>query len=187
MWEAKVDWDDPIPPAIEEEWLLWRSQLKHLCQVHIPRCYFPKQAQIVSFQLHGFSDASENAYARVVYLRMEDSDGVTYTSLVASKTRVAPIKRLSIPRLELCAAHLLTKLLEHVRSTLKIPIEDVFAWTDTMIVVNWLDGSLWVGSGWPYSCLLTQRPHCDPSHCMCFWRRTPQKVLGDKRKSIIRI
>ena len=97
--------------------------------------------QIVSTQLHGFSDASESAYAGVVYLRMIDSDGNVHISLVASKTKVAPLKRLTIPRLELCGAHLLTKLLEHIRLTLKIPIEDVYAWTDSTIVINWLDGN----------------------------------------------
>ena len=141
VWETKVDWDDPVPPLIQEEWNLWRSQLPSLREVHIPRCYFPKQAQIESFQIHGFSDASENAYAAVVYFRMEDREGAVYTSLIASKTKVAPIKRLTIPRLELCGAHLLTKLLEHVRTTLKIPIEQIFAWTDSTIVINWLDGS----------------------------------------------
>ena len=141
VWESKVDWDDPVPPPIQEEWISWRSQLRSLRQVHVPRCYFPKQAQILTFQLHGFSDASEDAYAAVVYFRMTDRDGAVYTSLVASKTKVAPIKRLTIPRLELCGAHLLTKLLEHVRATLKIPIEQVYAWTDSTIVISWLDGN----------------------------------------------
>ena len=138
VWESKVDWDDPVPLPIEEEWISWRSQLGSLRQVHIPRCYFPKQAQIVTFQLHGFSDASENAYAAVVYFRMTDCDGAVYTSLIASNTKVAPIKRLTILRLELCGAHL---LLEHVQTTLKIPIEQVFAWTDSTIVIHWLDGN----------------------------------------------
>ena len=62
-------------------------------------------------------------------------------ALVTSKTRVAPIKRLSIPKLELCGAFLLTKLLNHVGDILQIPIEDVTAWTDNTIVINWLDGS----------------------------------------------
>jgi hypothetical protein len=141
VWESKVEWDDPVPPPIKEEWMLWRSQLKYLHQVHIPRCYFPKQTQIVSFQIHGFSDASESAYAGVVYFRMTDREGAVHTSLIASKTKVAPIKRLTIPRLELCGAHLLTKLLEHVRKTLKVPIEQIYGWTDSTIVINWLDGN----------------------------------------------
>ena len=104
-------------------------------------CYFPKEAEIVSTELHGFSDASESAYAGVVYLRMLDSKGRVHTSLVASKTKVAPIKRLTVPRFELCSAHLLTKLLHYVRSTLNILVDDAYAWTDSTIVFNWLDGS----------------------------------------------
>lgn len=94
-------------------------------------------------------DSSEDAYSGVVYLRMEDSTGDVHVALVASKTQVAPIKCLSIPRLELCGAFLLTKLL---RDTLQIPIEDVTAWTDSTIVINWLDDSpcrfkTYVGNG----------------------------------------
>ena len=116
VWEAKIDWDDPVPQPqpIADEWELWRSQLKSHSQTHIPHCYFPKDVQVVSTQLHGFSDALESAYAGVVYLRMVDSHGKVHISLVASKTKVAPLERLTIPRWELCGAQLLTKLLEHV-------------------------------------------------------------------------
>ena len=64
-----------------------------------------------------------------MYFRMTDHDGAVYTSLITFKTRVAP-------RLELCGSHLLTKLLEHVRTTLKIPTEQVYTWTDSMIVMK---------------------------------------------------
>ena len=100
-----------------------------------------KTCQVTSLQLHGFSDASENAYSGVVYLQMEDTDTNVHVALVASKTRVFPIKRLLIPRLELCRAHILTKLRSHVRSTLSIPIQNVMVWTDSTIVINWLDSS----------------------------------------------
>ena len=122
LWEQKVDWDDPVPQTIREAWLQWRCELSLLANKPIPRCYFPKTVQVTSFQLHGFSDASELAYAGVVYLRMVDSDENVHISLVTSKTNVAPIKRLTIPRLELCGAQLLARLLFHVKEALRIQI-----------------------------------------------------------------
>ena len=94
-----------------------------------------------SFQLHVFCDASEDAYAAVVYLRGQDKGGDVHISLVISKTRVAPIKRLTIPRLELCGAKLLSQLLHHVQHSLGISVESVFAWTDSSIVLSWLIGN----------------------------------------------
>ena len=122
LWEQKIDWDDAVPESIREAWsqMAWRSELNMLTEKRIPRCYFPKEAKIISTQLHGFSDASELAYAGAVYLRMCDSEGNVHGSLVTSKTKVAPIKRLTIPRLELCGAHLLAQLLHHVREALHV-------------------------------------------------------------------
>ena len=100
LWEQKVEWDDPVPDVIQDTWVRWISELTSLSTKDIPRCYFPKTATIVSVQLHGFSDASEKAYCGVVYLRIIDSLGNVHVSLVMSKTRVAPMKRLFIPRLD---------------------------------------------------------------------------------------
>ena len=111
LWEQKVDWDDEVPPSIRVVWFRWRAELKLLSTKSIPRCYFPKDSRVISMELHGFSDASESAYAAVIYTRIIDSQGNVHVSLVMSKTKVAPIKRLSIPRLELCGAHLLANLL----------------------------------------------------------------------------
>lgn len=141
LWEEKVDWDDPVPSTIHEAWSQWRSELNLLSEHHIPRCYFPKNSNVVSMQLHGFSDASEQAYAGVVYLRTVDSAGCIHTSLVMSKTKVAPIKRLTIPRLELCGAHLLAQVLHHCKEVFSLSLKDVFAWTDSTIVLNWLTGN----------------------------------------------
>ena len=77
----------------------------------------------------------------MVYLRLTDSDENVHISLVASKTKVAPIKRLNIPRLELCGAHLLARLLHHVKYVLHVSHNNVFAWTDSMIVLDWLVGN----------------------------------------------
>lgn len=141
LWEQKVDWDDPVPINIQSVWERWRSELPQLTKKMIPRCYYPNGVAIVSMELHGFSDASEEAYAAVVYLRMIDSQDNIHTSLVTSKTRVSPIKKLTIPRLELCGALLLSRLLNHVKGVFGIPMDCVHAWTDSTIVLSWLSGS----------------------------------------------
>ena len=110
-------------------------------EAHIDCCYFPKTAVISSMQLHGFSDASERAYAGVIYLRMSDAEGHIFVSLVMSITKVAPIKRITIPRLELCGAHLLAQMVHHVKEVIHIPLSAVCARTDSTIVLNWLSGS----------------------------------------------
>ncbi len=141
LWELRIDWDDYVPSKILEVWAQWESELPQLITCRIPRYYFPKTSQVTTLQLHGFCDASENAYAGVVYLRGQDILGNTHISLVMAKTRVAPLKRLTIPRLELCGAHLLSELLHHVMEVYEIPMQQTFAWTDSTIVLNSLDGS----------------------------------------------
>ena len=88
-------------------------------------------------ELHGFSDASNKAFAAVVYLWMEHANGDIEINLVASKTRVAPIKRQSIPRLEFVGATILVRLVKSVKeamSSLKTPPE-VFLWSDSYYTV----------------------------------------------------
>ena len=138
VWELKVSWDDVVPDHIRDVWCQWRTELPMLEQRHIQRCYFPKEVRIVSIELHGFSDASEEAYAGVVYIRGEDSNGKVHVALVTAKSKVAPIRRLTIPRLELCGAHLLAQLLFHVKEVFDIPLSHCYAWTDSTIVLNWL-------------------------------------------------
>ena len=138
LWEQKVDWVDLVPDSIYKEWFEWRSELHLLSTKHIPRCHFDKSTQIASLELHGFSDASEKAYAAVVYLRTTDTFGRIQVSLVSSKTKVAPIKRLTIPRLELCGAYLLAQLLFHIQKVFSLPLN---SWTDSTIVLSWLVGN----------------------------------------------
>ena len=104
VWEEGIVWDDPVLETIQLCWQQRRTELPSLLHKGVPRCYFPRHVQVVSLQIHGFSDTSEDAYAGVVYLRIVDSTDVVHTSLVMAKTKVSPIKRLSVPRLELCGA-----------------------------------------------------------------------------------
>ena len=121
----RLDWDDPVPEMILDEWSRWRSELHVHSSHHIPRCYYPKQALVNSVQLHGFSDASEKAYSGVVYLRMADADNVVHMSIVMSKTRVAPIKKQTIPHLELCGTLVLAQLLSHCKTVLNLALHQV--------------------------------------------------------------
>ncbi len=140
FWELQLAWDDPVPDSIATIWLSWRNQIPALAKRPIPRCYFSLDQDRLSVQLHGFADASESAYAAVVYIRTVYLDTTTEVKLVIAKTRVAPLKRLTIPRLKLCAAQLLAKLLDTTRRALSIPLQDVYCWTDATIVLAWLDG-----------------------------------------------
>ena len=140
VWELRIGWDKAITTEIQDVWHKWRYELPSLSQRQIPHCYFPPEFHAISTQLHDFCDASKDAYAGVVYLRFTDDNNNVHISLVASKTKVSPIKRLTIPRLELCGAHLLSKLFCHVQEVLSIPLCDVFGWTDSTIVLHWMAG-----------------------------------------------
>ena len=106
----------------------------------IPSCYFLHDVSIEGMQLHGFSDASENACSAALYFRFEDTLGTIHIFLITSKMKVAPIKRLTIPRLELCGAYLLADLLSHVKEVFHISMCDAYAWSDT-IAIDWLYGN----------------------------------------------
>ena len=135
LWEQRID--RGTRPHLRR----MASNLDILSTKHIPICYFNTSAQIASLELHGFSDALENAYPAVVYLRITDTFGRTHVSLVSSKTKVAPIKRLTIPRLELCRAYLLAQLLFHIQKVFNLPLRTVYAWTDSTIILIWLVGN----------------------------------------------
>ncbi len=141
LWELKIDWDESVPDSVRDAWTRWRSELSLLSTKHIPRCYYDKGTHITSMELHGFCDASEQAYAAVLYLRMESTDGSIQVALVSSKTKVAPIKKLTIPRLELCGAQILSRLLHHARLVFNLSLAQSYAWTDSTIVLSWLAGN----------------------------------------------
>ena len=97
LWFEGIGWDDCVPMLSWKNGLSGDGSLSVLSTHYIAWCYYPKATVIVSTQLRGFSDASEKAYSGVIYLRMEDSNGMIYTSFMTSKTLVTPIKRITIP------------------------------------------------------------------------------------------
>ena len=141
LWQLQLDWDHLVPNDIAQDWRTWREELPLLTDHAIPRCYYSRSKKRLSTQLHGFCDASQLAYAGVVYLQTVYTDTTTTISLVTSKTKVAPLKTLTIPRLELCGAQLLSKLLLSTKDALAIPIQDVHTWCDSTISLGWLNTS----------------------------------------------
>lgn len=137
LWLLGVGWDDMLPDNYKKEWLDLLSQLTNMSTSYLPRWIgMSKSNQRV--ELHGFSDASNLAYAAVVYVRIITQNCKVLVTMLTAKTKVAPVKSISLPRLELCGAVLLCKLLQRVKVCLNVSAENVFAWTDSTIVLAWL-------------------------------------------------
>ncbi|XP_055918591.1 uncharacterized protein LOC129950692 [Eupeodes corollae] len=139
LWLKGVSWDSIIPSELYEEWADIRTDLKNIALIRIARWIQHERGELI--ELHGFADASESAYAAAVYCRVKRTDGRVCTSLVCAKTRVAPVrKKLTIPKLELCGALLLTKLLSKTKESLFSHNIECFAYTDASAVLHWIQG-----------------------------------------------
>ena len=139
LWQQKLGWDQEIPAKQQTDHQAWREDMPLLADIRLPRHYC-KGRRATEVTLQGFSDASEGAFAAVIYLRAAHETGPPTAALVCSKTRVAPLDARSIPELELCGAHLLAKLLKEVSSTLGIATSHIMAYVDNTSVLAWLDG-----------------------------------------------
>ncbi|XP_055542991.1 uncharacterized protein LOC129728568 [Wyeomyia smithii] len=113
QWQAKIGWDDPVDDNIKEQ-----------CAV--------------TYDVHGFSDASTVAYGACIYLRSLFADGPASLCLLTSKSKLAPLEELSIPRKELCAALLLSRLMQKVLPALTMKIQETVLWSDSTIVLAWI-------------------------------------------------
>ncbi|XP_058840653.1 uncharacterized protein LOC131696123 [Topomyia yanbarensis] len=136
LWSVNVDWDDPIPREIESKWNDFHSQLPLLKQYKVPRYIFTPEATTVQF--HVFCDASEVGYGACIYSRSASKEGKAQIQLIAAKSRVAPIKRLSLPRLELCAALLGAKLYTRVSAALGMEGNPCWFWSDSTVTLHWI-------------------------------------------------
>ncbi len=141
MWDKPRDWDDPlIPHDLQRAWKEWESELHLLPCISLPRPYAPPHTDqmVISRQVHVFSDASEKAYGSVSYLRTEDDQGRVYLAFMAARSRVAPRRQHSIPRLELCGALTAAQLAKTIERELTVKIEQTILWSDSTTVLTWL-------------------------------------------------
>lgn len=136
LWKMRIDWDEHIPSDYNKSFLQFFNELSYLHRISVPRhVLLPKYIKV---QFHGFCDASESAYGCCIYVRTISECGNIRSQLLCSKSRVAPLKVISLPRLELCGALLLARLLAKVIESMKLNIDEIFLWTDSKIVLGWL-------------------------------------------------
>lgn len=137
LWMAGLSWDEALPERLRIAWTMFAGALPQLDQLRVPR-WVGFRGPECAMELHGFSDAASRAYAAVVYLRSVDPSGSITVRILIAKTKVAPIRPVSIPRLELCGAVLLARLLRSVERGLETKGVPIFAWTDATVALTWI-------------------------------------------------
>jgi hypothetical protein len=131
-----ADWIEQLTDEDSHNWRKWRSSMSEAKCLQFDRCARPHVFINSRIQLHHFCDASQRAYGTVSYLRMINECGAVHCVFVLSRSRVAPLKTLSIPRLELMAAVLAVEVDRVLRRELDVNIEQSYYWTDSMIVLK---------------------------------------------------
>ncbi len=139
LLKKKLSWDKPVSDDISTIWSTWLAHLSKITEYSINRQYTNNASQVLFKSLHGFADSSLVAYGVAIYLRQVHDDRTTSVALVTAKARVLSIKEITVPRAELVAAHHLSKMLIHIANLLEISTSQIFAWTDSAIVLHWLN------------------------------------------------
>ena len=136
----KLHWDEVIPDEMLTQWRRWQNELPKLEEFSVYRCFKPLNfGNVVQNQLHHFADASEVGYGAVSYLRQVNEEGNVNCSFVIGKSRVTPLKPMSIPRLELSAAVVAVRLDQVIQRELDIPVNQSVFWTDSTAVLCYIE------------------------------------------------
>ncbi len=141
QWRLEVAWDENIDDGSRTIWRNWREMANFLSELEIDRCFNLHDSPIVDVQLHLFADASELAYGTVAYLRFSYKDGVIACAFVMAKSKLAPIKTISLPRLELNAAVTSVRLFTNIILDIDFPVESVFFWSDSTLVHQYINNT----------------------------------------------
>ncbi|XP_072403142.1 uncharacterized protein [Diabrotica undecimpunctata] len=167
LWLEKLDWDEGVPLHIQSEWLSFRDQLHELNKLQIQRNVVLPNSVLI--EMHGFCDASEVAYGAAIYIRSVDKKGNIFINLLCAKSKVAPVKKLSIPRLELSGALILSRLSKMVITSLNIQFNKIFLWSDSTITLGWIKTSSHVLKTFVGNRVSEIQSNTDPEN----WRHVP--------------
>ena len=137
LWQRGLDWDDEVSAELHDEWMSLFSEIMKLNEISFQRCLTPDNHLGLPI-LCVFSDASKDAFGACAYARWQLKEGKYESRFVAAKSRVAPLKELTIPRLELQAAVLATRLSKSIIANSRIQFQRVIFFIDSMIVLAWI-------------------------------------------------
>ncbi|XP_072935181.1 uncharacterized protein [Epargyreus clarus] len=138
LWVKKVGWDEELPREEAEEFQQWVAGLQDISNLALPRCYSRDMTPSSELQLHIFNDASEQAYATTAYWRITHKDGTVEVVQVMGKAKMAPLKLLTIPRLELQAALIGARMASTILKEHEWKPGRVYYWTDSKTVLHWI-------------------------------------------------
>ena len=136
LWQKKLEWDELLPTDLTIKWNDIAGDIQEASKLILPRCFFPQyRTDAHPIYLHVFADASPMAYGTVANISTGDQ-----SSFVMVKSRVAPLKTLTLPQLELMAALICTRLAHFISGALKsrFPNLIIKMWSDSEIVLHWL-------------------------------------------------
>lgn len=136
IWRSGIGWDKQLPDFLLQKWQEYNESIAELDQIKIPRWLHTSSDDIV--ELHVFTDASEQAMGANAYFRVTNSEGNVVVNMITARSKVAPVKKVTIPRLELTAALIGAQLAQFIRQTFRLPDMNVYFWTDSTIVIHWL-------------------------------------------------
>ncbi|XP_054709039.1 uncharacterized protein LOC129218740 [Uloborus diversus] len=140
IWESGISWDESVPFEIKCTFMEWLSEIDEIENIKIPRLYFTDFEWGAS-EVHIFSDASPKCYGCVAYFRMKHGNGYL-TKFMIAKSRVAPLKGLTLPRSELMGALISSRLGSYLQDTFhKLEKQKIFYWTDSQICLHWIKGN----------------------------------------------
>ena len=167
LGKDKLDWDAKIPNKIKKVWDDAIQAVDKIRSLRLPRYVLFNSFDLI--ELHGFCDASKNVYCAVIYFRIFMKTGGIRCSYLCSKSKVAPIKPTSIPRLELLGCKLLSKLVKDVRTAVsgRIEIARTCCWSDSKVALYWIKGKEKVWKPWVESRVEKVRnaiPDCEWNH-----------------------
>ncbi|XP_052784398.1 uncharacterized protein LOC128220159 [Mya arenaria] len=136
LWKEKLDWDDIVSDHVQE-WKTIKLDLERIPTFKLKRCVTNEADDSVTYSLVCFCDASERAYSSAIYLR-QITDRAIKVELIFSKARLAPVKGMTIPKLEIMAVVIGVRCLEYVQSQVGVPIEQSVLYTDSQCVLKWI-------------------------------------------------